>query len=58
MRSFMTFVMFLSFLMAGVTVACGWFGLIDLVETLVLTGSFVGMAFLIDWEIHNFECMD
>jgi hypothetical protein len=58
MRSFMTFAMFLSFLMAGVTTACGWFGAIDLTETVVLTLSFVGMAFIILWEIDHFECMD
>jgi hypothetical protein len=58
MRKFMTFVMFLSFLMAGVSVALGWFGKIELVETLVFTGVFIGLAFLIDWEIRHFECMD
>ena len=58
MRKFLTFFMFFAFFMAGVTVACGWFGKIDLVETLVLTGSYLGGAFLIDWEIHNLECVD
>ena len=42
MRKLMTFVMFLSFLMAGVSVALGWFGKIELVETLVLPARLLG----------------
>ena len=58
MRKFMVFVALLCFFMAGVAVTCGLFGRIDLTETLVFTGVFIGLAFLIDWEIRQFECMD
>ena len=34
MRKFLTFFVFFAFFMAGVTTACGWFGKIDLVETI------------------------
>jgi hypothetical protein len=58
MRTFMVFVALLSFFMAGVSVGLGWAGKIEFVDTLVFTGAFIGMAFLIDWEIRRFECMD
>lgn len=58
MRTFMVFVALLSFFMAGVSVGLGWAGEIELVEAFVFTGTFIGLAFLIDWEIRRFECMD
>ena len=57
MRKFLTFFVFFAFFMAGVSVGLGWAGEIELVETLVFTGTFIGLAFLIDWEIRRFECM-
>jgi hypothetical protein len=54
----MVFVALLSFFMAGVSVGLGWAGKIEFVDTLVFTGAFIGMSFLIDWEIRRFECMD
>jgi hypothetical protein len=58
MRKFMVFVALLCFFMAGVSSALGWAGEIELVEAFVFTGTFIGLAFLIDWEIRRFECMD
>ena len=58
MRKFMVFLALLCFFMAGVSSALGWAGEIELVEAFVFTGAFIGMAFLIDWEIRRFECMD
>ena len=58
MRTFMVFVALLCFFMAGVSVGLGWAGEIELVEAFVFTGTFIGLAFLIDWEIRRFECMD
>ena len=58
MRKFMVFVALLCFFMAGVSSALGWGGEIELVEAFVFTGTFIGLAFLIDWEIRRFECMD
>ena len=58
MCKFLTFFVFFAFFMAGVTVACGWLGKIDLVETLVLTGSYFGGAFLLMWERDCLECVD
>jgi len=58
MREFMVFMALLCSFMAGVSVGLGWAGMIELIDTLVFTGAFVGLVFLIDWEIRRFECMD
>lgn len=58
MRKFMVFLALLCSFMAGVSVGLGLTGELDLAETLVFTGAFFGLIFLIDWEIRHFECMD
>ena len=58
MRKFMVFLALLCSFMAGVSVGLGLSGILDLVDTFVFTGAFVGLVFLIDWEINRFECMD
>jgi hypothetical protein len=58
MRKFMVFMALLCSFMAGMSVGFGLMGKIDLVDTLVFAGAFIGLIFLIDWEIRHFECMD
>jgi hypothetical protein len=58
MRKFMVFMALLCSFMAGMSVGFGVAGKIELVDTLVFTGVFIGLGFLIDWEIRRFECMD
>lgn len=58
MRKILAFWMFFAFFMAGVTTACGWFGKIDLVETIVLNLSYIGGAFLLMWEMDQCRRME
>jgi hypothetical protein len=58
MRKILAFWMFFAFFMAGVTTTCGWFGKIDLVETIVLNLSYIGGAFLLMWEMDQCRHME
>ena len=51
MRTFLFWVGFASLIMAGVSVGCGLAGLIGAVEMLVFVLTFVGLHFLILWEL-------
>ena len=51
MRTLLVWVGFASLFMAGVSLVCGAFGLIEPVETLVFVITFIGLHFLILWEM-------
>jgi hypothetical protein len=51
MRTFLSWVGFASLLMAIVSIGCGLFGLIGAVEMLVFVITFIGLHFLILWEM-------
>lgn len=51
MRTFLSWVGFASLLMAIVSIGCGLFGLIGAVDMLVFVFTFIGLHFLILWEL-------
>jgi hypothetical protein len=53
MRTFLFWVGCASLIMAGVSVGCGLAGLIGAVETLVFVITFIGLHFLILWELEH-----
>ena len=53
MRIFLVWTGFASLIMAVVSIFCGLFGLICAVEMLVFVMTFVGLHFLILWEVEH-----
>jgi len=51
MRTFLSWTGYCSLIMAGVSVGCGLAGLIGAVEMLVFVITFIGLHFLILWEM-------
>ena len=51
MRTFLSWTGFASLWMAVVSIACGLLGLIGAVEMLVFVATFIGLHFLILWEL-------
>jgi ABC-type phosphate transport system permease subunit len=53
MRTFLSWLGFACVGMAGVSIVCGAFGLIDPVDTLVFVLTFIGLHVLILWEMEH-----
>ena len=53
MRTFLSWVGIASSFMAGVSIVCGAFGLIEPVDTLVFVLTFIGLHVLILWEMEH-----
>lgn len=58
MRTFLSWVGFASLWMSVVSIGCGLAGLIDAVDTLVFVFAFIGIHFLILWELEHMPIDD